>query len=74
MGDSMPQIDFEYLNGSSADRRKTGQNGTLPSEMVIPHILSRMVQPRHRTGLRVDSGDVRALVIIAMKTSQREIF
>jgi hypothetical protein len=64
-------IDLEQINRDAAGMGASDQNRTLPLEMAVPAILSRIEETHHPPGLRVQAADVRALVAVAEGANTR---
>jgi len=67
------EVDFEYVNGGSTDRRATDHHRTIPLEMYVPLILARMKQPSELPSFRVNPRDIRSLVRVILIAAQRQI-
>jgi len=69
----MGQVYGENVECCPPDRRATSKHGSVPLEMVLPFVLSRMKQSYNYICLGVYSRNVRPFVVIASKTRQRKI-
>ena len=67
-------IDREHLNRDPANCRSCDHLGSGPREVLGPLVLPRVEQPHDLPGNRIASGNIRALVPIAVQASQGEIF
>ena len=66
-------IDSEHLNRDPADGRAAGEFGRPPLEMPTPLVLPWMEQPNKFASGRISSGDVWALVPVAVKAGQGKV-
>src|SRR5882672_6720713 len=69
----MGQVDSENVDCCPSNRGATHKDGPAPREMVFPVVPARMKQPYDLSDLGIDSGDVWSLVVVAGKTSKREV-
>jgi len=67
------RIDMEDSDSGSTDCGFTNQIHSLPLEVVLPIIASRMKEFRHLPCLRIYASKVAAFVKIAINTGQRQI-
>ena len=67
-------IDSQNFNRCAANRSVAGEHGPLSAEMLIPTIPARMKQPDDFMRHRIDAGQVRALVAVAIDAAQRQVF
>jgi hypothetical protein len=63
----------EHEYGGPRDGRLTDEDRTLPCEMLGPAILARVKQSHELAGARIQAGDVRAFVAVAVVAGEREV-
>lgn len=66
-------VDLQDLDRRSTDGRAAHEQGSVPAEVSLPLVPSRMEEPSSASRLRVDPGEVRSFVMVVGKTSQGEI-
>lgn len=66
-------IDVQHSKGDLANRRAPFEDGAIPAEVPFPTILSRMIEAENAPGSRVKSGDIGALVAVAIEARERQI-
>ena len=71
--DQLRIVHKEYAQGHAPDRSERLDLRTIPGEMPIPFVSSRMKQSGQLSSVRVDPRNVGALVPIAVDTCQRKI-
>jgi hypothetical protein len=72
-GDHHRGIHCEHADGGPADWCQADEHRPLPVEVIAPAVSARVVEPGQLPGRRVESGDVRALVEIAVNARNREV-
>ena len=73
MADSMRQVDPKYGDCRATNGTTTDQNRAVPPEMSVPLVPARIKKPRTPTGLRINSCEVRAFMMVVGKTCEREV-
>lgn len=61
------------MNRRPADWRPSGQLGPLPFKMVRPGVSSGMKEMDYFASLRIPSGEVRALVLVAVHAREGKV-
>lgn len=72
--DQLRIVHKEYAKGHASDGSERLHLRTIPGEMPVPLISSRMKQSGQLSCVRVDPRNVRALIPIAVDTCQRKVF
>ncbi len=71
--DAFGEVDAQNINGRSSNGCDADKHRTVPLEMLTPNVLTRMKKRRQFVRFRIESGDVRSLVRIAVGAGQAEI-
>lgn len=66
-------IHVQDANGGASDRREADEQAAIPREVCFPWLVARIEKRNDLPGLRVDAGEVCALVQIAGDAGEREI-
>ena len=66
-------VDLQDGNRGASNGSPPDQVGAIPDEMPFPSVFSRVKQPHHAVGLRVQTGDVRPFVAVAEEARKGEI-
>jgi len=66
-------IQTQRVNGRTADACYPDQPFTIPAEVVLAKISTGVEQADDPAGIQVHPGKVRALEVVAMKTSEGKI-
>jgi hypothetical protein len=64
-------VHVEQPDGSSASRRDADNLAAAEDEVILPQVLSRIVKWHQRPGLRIDTGEIGALVCVASVARKR---
>lgn len=67
------RIHIEHDHCGAAHVGLSGQNNTIPRKMLFPLLLTGMKQPSKLTCCRVDAGQIRAFVQIAVDARQSQV-
>ncbi len=67
-------VDREYMNGAPSYSCSAGERRSCPLEVVIPSVHPWMKEPDDLARVGICSGNIRAFVPIAVKSSEGEIF
>ncbi|MDZ4689420.1 MAG: hypothetical protein SH850_30455 [Planctomycetaceae bacterium] len=71
--DAFRKVDPQDCDCRPADRCLSNQLGTVPHEMLVPHVLARIKQRVQLIGGRIVTRNVRSLERVAVKASQSQI-
>ena len=66
-------IDLQHFNRRAPDIGESLQERPVPLEVLFPQIGPRMEQPRQRGRVGIQTGNVRALVAVAVVAGQCQI-
>src|SRR5690242_4467518 len=73
LSDTVREVDAEGLDGGPAGRRAADQNRPLPAEVSTPLLASGVEERGYLAGLRVDAGQVRALIAVVQEAGEGQI-
>jgi hypothetical protein len=66
-------VHVEKVDGRASFGGKPEDSNIEESEVVPPEMLAWVVEGRHSTGVRIDGGDVRALLQVAADAAQAKV-
>lgn len=66
-------IQVEHPDGDPADRRKSGEEAAVLSKVIAPNIAPGMKEAADLAAIRVNAGEIRAFLQIAVRAGEREI-
>jgi hypothetical protein len=61
------------MDGHTANSGETDKERSVPAEMLIPSVLSRVIKGREGAGQRVDSCNIRPFGSVAVRARERQI-
>jgi hypothetical protein len=70
---SFPIVQRQHIHRFPSDGRETFDQRSVPPKMVMPCVAPGMEEYRDLASQRVDSGEVRALLAIAVVASQSQV-
>lgn len=68
-GDAKWEIDLEDRDSDTANGGQPTKNGTVPAEMATPFVAARIEESHDLSGYRINTRNVRPLVVVARKTA-----
>ena len=71
--DPFEEIDAQDGDRCPPDRSSPYEDGSVPDEVLLPSISTGVIQTCHLLCLRVDPGDIRPFVGVAVEAGQTEI-
>lgn len=70
---SEPMVDREASSGGSPGRRVTHKNRSVPLEMLVPRVATRVKELGRHRGRRIDACKIRALMGVASEATEAQV-